>query len=183
MPEFVDAELRRQAKIVNFSLIYGKTPLRPFPGPGHLHGPGGQVIEAYFQRFSGFKAFHDRALKEARKNGFVTTLWVAAGHPGDHSKNRMNLPGRGADGHQHHLPGLGRRPDQGGHDQAGAGPFGTAPLGQDAPPGPRRAGFGGGGGEVEKTAALVKETMERAGDLRVPLLVELGWGSNWDEAH
>ncbi len=37
--------------------------------------------------------------------------------------------------------------------------------------------------ELEETAALVKEVMERAGRLRVPLVVDLGWGKNWDEAH
>ena len=184
MPEFVDAELRRQAKIVNFSLIYGKTPYGLSQDLGISTAQAAKFIEAYFQRFSGFKAFHDRALKEARKNGFVTTLWGRRRFiPEINSKNRMNrqagermaintiFQGSAADLIKVAMIKLERALSEQRlsarmllqvHDEL------VLEVGE---------------GEVEKTAALVKETMERAGDLRVPLLVELGWGRNWDEAH
>jgi len=37
--------------------------------------------------------------------------------------------------------------------------------------------------EIEKLSALVKEAMEGVIELKVPLIVDIGYGSNWAEAH
>jgi DNA polymerase-1 len=37
--------------------------------------------------------------------------------------------------------------------------------------------------ELEQTAKVVKQTMEAAARLSVPLVCDTGWGPNWDEAH
>ena len=184
MPGMVDAELRRQAKIVNFSLIYGKTPYGLSQDLGISTAQAAKFIETYFQRFSGFKAFHDQALKEARRNGFVTTLWGRRRFiPEINSSNRMQrqagermaintiFQGSAADLIKVAMIRLDRALEKEGlsarmllqvHDEL------VLEVEE---------------GELEQTRDLVKVTMEQAGELRVPLLVELGWGSNWDEAH
>ena len=184
MPGMVDAELRRQAKIVNFSLIYGKTPYGLSQDLGISTAQAAKFIEAYFQRFSGFKNFHDQALKEARQNGFVTTLWGRRRFiPEINSSNRMSrqagermaintiFQGSAADLIKVAMIRLDKALDKEGlsarmllqvHDEL------VLEVEE---------------GELERTRELVKETMEQAGALRVPLVVELGWGKNWDEAH
>ena len=74
-PMMVGAEERRRAKAVNFGIVYG---LSPFGLSNQLGIPQKEAkayIEAYFQLYSGVKKFIDKTIKEARKNGHVTTLF------------------------------------------------------------------------------------------------------------
>ena len=73
-PEEVTPAMRRVAKTTNFGIIYGQG---PYGLARQLKIPNEEAaafIEAYFQRYPGVKAFIDRTIAEARKNGAVTTL-------------------------------------------------------------------------------------------------------------
>jgi DNA polymerase-1 len=73
-PEEVTSAMRRVAKTTNFGIIYGQG---PYGLARQLKIPNDEAaafIAAYFQRYPGVKAFIDRTVAEARKNGAVTTL-------------------------------------------------------------------------------------------------------------
>ncbi|MGD0999817.1 MAG: DNA polymerase I [Candidatus Brocadiia bacterium] len=73
-PEEVTPAMRRVAKTTNFGIIYGQG---PYGLARQLKIPNEEAaafIEAYFHRYPGVKAFIDRTVADARKNGSVTTL-------------------------------------------------------------------------------------------------------------
>jgi DNA polymerase-1 len=73
-PELVTSEMRRQAKVINFGIIYGMSAF----GLAKQLGVGNRVaqdfIHRYFQRHARVKAYLEETLEEARRQGRVTTL-------------------------------------------------------------------------------------------------------------
>ncbi len=72
--EAVTSEMRRRAKAVNFGVIYGQT---PFGLAKQLRIPqeeAAQFIDSYFARYPGIHTFFDQVLAECRKVGFVQTI-------------------------------------------------------------------------------------------------------------
>jgi len=73
-PELVSADMRRQAKVINFGIIYGMSAF----GLAKQLGVGNRLaqdfIRRYFARHPQVKAYLDRTLEEARRQGWVTTL-------------------------------------------------------------------------------------------------------------
>ena len=72
--EEVPPELRARAKTINFGVIYGMGPQRLAAQTGLTTKEAAKFIEAYFETFSGVKQFLDRTLEEAAAKGYVTTL-------------------------------------------------------------------------------------------------------------
>jgi len=70
----VTPEMRRQAKAVNFGIIYGLSPFGLSRSIGVSIAEAGRFIEAYFERYPGVARFIDEVLRRARADGFVTTL-------------------------------------------------------------------------------------------------------------
>ncbi len=70
----VTAEMRRVAKIVNFSLIYGKTAYGLSRDLGLSVGEAERFIDDYFARYRGVRAFTAEVLDRAERDGFVTTI-------------------------------------------------------------------------------------------------------------
>jgi DNA polymerase-1 len=74
-PELVTPDMRRQAKVVNFGIIYGMSgfglakQLRVTPRLAN------EFIRRYFAKYAGVKAYLDATLKQARDQGWVTTLF------------------------------------------------------------------------------------------------------------
>ena len=182
--EAVDREARRRAKTLNFGIIYG---MSAFGLAGRLGIPTGEakgVIDAYFARYPGILAAMERIKEEARQNKYVLSpfgrrLWIR----NIDDKNPAFRAGA--------------------ERQAINAPFqgGAAEVIKRAmvrvPRALREAGLSGclllqvhdelvlevPEAEVEATAALLKTVMEGVATLRVPLLVEVGSGRNWAEAH
>jgi DNA polymerase-1 len=70
----VDSNLRRQAKTINFGIIYG---ISPFGLATRLNIPNDvakKYIERYFQQYPGIKEYMQSAIDYARKHGYVKTL-------------------------------------------------------------------------------------------------------------
>ncbi|MBI1921340.1 MAG: DNA polymerase I [Geobacter sp.] len=72
--ELVTPEMRRQAKTINFGVIYGQTPFGLAKELGVAQKVARDFIDNYFARHSGARAFLDRCVTEAREKGYVTTL-------------------------------------------------------------------------------------------------------------
>ncbi|MEM7055584.1 MAG: DNA polymerase I [Bacteroidota bacterium] len=72
--EAVDDAQRRQAKTANFGIIYGISAFGLSQRLGIPKTEATAIIEAYFQKFPAIKAYIDRTIHQARKQGYVTTL-------------------------------------------------------------------------------------------------------------
>ena len=74
LPNMITTEMRRQAKVINFGIIYGMTPFRLSKELGISQKMAKIYIENYFRRYKGVKQFIEETIEEARKTGKVTTL-------------------------------------------------------------------------------------------------------------
>jgi DNA polymerase-1 len=180
----VSADQRRQAKTINFGIIYGMGALRLARSLDIPTKTAQAYITQYFTRYGGIKSYMDGVLVEARARGYVTTLQGRRRYVPDlHSKNTqlaaaaermaVNAPiqGTAADLIKMAMVAIDRRLTQEKlrtrmllqvHDE----------LLFEVPE-----------GEVERVKKLVRELMEGVISLRVPLQVDLGTGKNWAEAH
>jgi DNA polymerase-1 len=68
-------ELRRRAKIINYALLYGKTAFTLARDIGVTPGVAQEFIDAYFGGFPRVRQFIDRTIDQARANGFVETMF------------------------------------------------------------------------------------------------------------
>ncbi len=71
----VTPEMRSRAKAVNFGIIYGISDYGLARNTGVSRKEAGQYIELYFSRYGGVKEYMDRMVAEARRLGYVTTLF------------------------------------------------------------------------------------------------------------
>lgn len=70
----VTHSMRNVAKIINFSIIYGKTAFGLSKELDISRKEAESFIESYFKMYEGVKAFKDRTINEAREKGYVTTI-------------------------------------------------------------------------------------------------------------
>ncbi|MDR6879056.1 DNA polymerase I [Bacillus sp. 3255] len=70
----VDANMRRQAKAVNFGIVYGISDYGLSQNLDITRRDAAQFIEQYFAVFQGVRKYMDDIVKDARANGYVTTL-------------------------------------------------------------------------------------------------------------
>jgi DNA polymerase-1 len=73
-PELVTPEMRRQAKVVNFGIIYGMSGFGLAKQLGVGNRIANEFIQRYFAKYSGVKAYLEETLQQARERGWVTTL-------------------------------------------------------------------------------------------------------------
>ncbi|MAF49476.1 MAG: DNA polymerase I [Rhodospirillales bacterium] len=182
--EGMDPMVRRQAKAINFGIIYGISAFGLARQLGIGRGEAAAYIDAYFERYPGIRAYMDQAKEQAREHGYVTTLYGRKCHaPGIEDKNsaRRNFAERAAI----------NAPIQGGAADIIKRAMIRLP-GELAAAGLRAAMllqvhdeliFEVPETELEATAELVKRIMESVAQLDVPLVVDTGHGANWDEAH
>ncbi len=72
--EQVTPELRSRAKAVNFGIVYGISDFGLARDIKVSRAEAGKYIRSYFERYSGVKEFIDRKIAEAREKGYTTTL-------------------------------------------------------------------------------------------------------------
>ena len=175
-------ELRRRAKIINYALLYGKTAFTLARDIGVTQEAAQQFIDAYFAGFPRVRAFIDRTLEEARASGVVKTMFGRIRRvPSLTSRNvqerqsaereAVNMPIQGTaadilkramiDVHAALKPKKDARMILTVHDE----------LLFEVPK--------ASAGEI---ADLVREKMQSAAALKVPLTVDVGIGENWKDA-
>ena len=180
----VTKEMRRKAKTANFGIIYG---ISTFGLAERLNIPRSeakQLIDGYFETFPRVKQYMEQSIEVAREKGYVETLngrkrmlpdinshnSVVRGYA---ERNAINAPiqGSAADIIKIAMVRIFDRFEREGlqakmilqvHDELNF----TVPL-----------------TEIDTVSRIVKEEMERAATLRVPLIADTGTGSNWLEAH
>ena len=182
-PDLVTVEQRRAAKTINFGILYGMSAF----GLGQaLHIPqkeADKFIKAYLDQFPGVRQYVEDTQKSAEKEGKVETLygrvrWL----PDIQSKNwnlrenarRMainaRIQGTAADLLKKAMIAIDRRLREE-HPDARLLLTVHDELVFEVPE-----------GQVEPVAKLVKEEMEGVAELKVPLVVDTGWGKSWYDA-
>lgn len=71
----IDKELRRRAKAINFGIIYGISAFGLAAQIGSSREEAKEIIQRYFKTYPGIEAYMTRTKEEARKNGYVETLF------------------------------------------------------------------------------------------------------------
>ncbi len=184
-PEMVTDEQRRQAKTINFGVIYGMSAFGLAKQLGIGRREAQAFIDAYFARYPGIQAFMDaKHRRGARAAVRDHPARPALRGPRDSQPERRDPRLRRAQRHQLPGAGFGRRHHQGRHGQAFTGGWprsgwrrkwccrSTTNWSSRC----RRA-------ELDAVRELVRDGMEGAVTLTVPLAVEIGVGRNWREAH
>ncbi len=92
-PLMVTADHRRQAKVVNFGIVYGLSPFGLSQSLGITPGEARQFIDAYFEKYKGVRAFIDKTLEEARRDQKVKTLFGRIRPIPDINSKNSNLRG------------------------------------------------------------------------------------------
>jgi DNA polymerase I len=179
-PLMVTPDHRRQAKVVNFGIVYGLSAFGLSQQLGIEPAEAKLFIANYFEKYKGVRAFIDKTLEEARRDLKVKTLHGRIRPIPD--INSKNFSQRGfAERTAVNTPLQGTAADL----------IKVAMIRIDAALQERKLKsrmtlqvhdelvFEIPEKEVETMQALVREHMERVHDLAVPLLVEIGIGQNW----
>lgn len=182
--EQVTADLRRSAKAINFGLIYGMSAFGLAKQLGLGRNQAQEYIDLYFSRYPGVKQYMDDTRELAKEQGYVETLWGRRLYlPEIHSKNaaRRQYAERTAI----------NAPMQG----SAADIIKLAMIAADAWLQEQQTDakmimqvhdelvFEIAHDKVEDYSTIIRRLMSGAATLDVPLLVDIGVGINWDEAH
>jgi DNA polymerase-1 len=180
-------ELRRRAKIINYALLYGKTAFTLSKDIGVPQQAAQEFIDAYFAGYPLVRAYIDQTLAEARVSGVVRTITGRRRLvPELQSKNGQVRAA--AERETVNMPVQGTAADvlkKAMIDVAAA----LADRNRSRPEPSRmiltvhdELLFEAPEGEAGSVAELVRDVMERAMPLSVPLTVDVGIGANWNEA-
>jgi len=179
-PLMVTPEHRRAAKVVNFGIVYGLSAFGLSQNLGIESSEARKFIDAYFEKYSGVRAFIDATLEQARRDGKVKTLFGRIRPIPDINSKNTNQRGF-AERTAVNTPLQGTAADL----------IKLAMIRIDDEMRKRRLRsrmtlqvhdelvFEVPEGEAEGMTVLVRQQMENAHELEVPLLVEIGVGANW----
>lgn len=182
--EEVDGTQRRNAKAVNFGIIYGQSAFGLSQSLGIPRKEAADIIDEYFRQYSGIKKYMNDTMNFARENGYVQTLKgrrrylrdinsANATVRGFAERNAINAPiqGTAADmikiaminiHHDFKEQELKSKMTMQVHDEL---VFDVLLS------------------ELNKVKPIVEERMKTALETTVPIVVEIGTGGNWLEAH
>jgi len=186
----VNRETRNQAKTINFAILYGSSSWGIAGRLGVSKEDGKAIIDRYFERFPGIRAYIHSTLAFAREHGFTKTLFGRKTHfePNIRSPN-PSIRG-GAERAAINAPLQGTSADlikramarmDGALAEAGLADVKMLLQVHD------ELVFEVPEGREEAAAAVIRRVMTTAHEpalkLDVPLDVDVGWGRNWGEAH
>ena len=179
----VTPQLRSRAKAVNFGIVYGQQAYGLATSLKIGRAEAQEMIDRYFDAYPGVRAYLDESVRLAHERGWATTMYGRKRHIKEfRQKNKqliafgertaMNHPmqGTAADIIKIAMVQVERRLREEGlssrlvlqiHDELDL----EVPI-----------------GELEAASELVRSTMEGVAQLRVPLIAEVSYGSNWAEA-
>jgi DNA polymerase-1 len=182
-PLMVTPQARRDAKVVNFGIVYGISPFGLAAQLGIPQSEAAKYIKNYFERYAGVRRFIDETISEVRRTGITRTLFgrerpipdINSRNPnarGFAERTAVNSPlqGTAADLIKLAMVRIDACLESGGyraamllqvHDE----------LVFECPP-----------EEIDAVSEMVRREMENVHELKVPLAVDVGIGDNWRDA-
>ncbi len=183
-PDAVSKEQRRSAKAINFGLIYGMSAFGLARQLDISRSEAQEYVDRYFARYPGVKAYMEQTREQARAQGYVETVFGRRLYlPEINARNAMrrqyaertaiNAPmqGTAADIIKRAMiemdrvlqtTGMNVRMIMQVHDEL------VFEVAEDI---------------LQESVDIIKNSMAGAAELAVPLVVDVGVGDNWDEAH
>ncbi|MWV44004.1 DNA polymerase I [Paenibacillus sp. HJL G12] len=181
--EEVDSNMRRSAKAVNFGIVYGISDYGLSQNLNITRKEAARFIDQYFDAFSGVRRYMDDIVKDAKRDGYVTTLLERRRYLPEINASNFNLRSF-AERTAMNTPIQGTAADI----------IKLAMVHMDAALAEKKLKsrmllqvhdelvFEVPADELELMKKLVPETMEKALALSVPLKAEVSYGMNWYEA-
>ena len=178
----VTSEMRARAKTINFATIYGQGAHALSRQLKITHAEGKEFIDRYFERFRGVREYLDRSVEFARQHGYAETIFKRRRYIPELRERNFNIRAFGERT-------AANSPIQGSaadlikiamihiRDRLLDERFSARMLLQVHD----ELVFEVPYQELESVGALVKDEMEHAASLSVPLLVDVGTGANWVE--
>lgn len=180
----VTSDQRRNAKAVNFGIIYGQSAFGLSQNLGISRREAAEIIDQYFAQYSGVRAYMSKAVESAKEKGYAETILKRRRYLRDINsanmtvrgfaeRNAINAPIQGSAADMIKIAMIHIQKDI--EDQKLSGKMIMQvhdELVFDVPK-----------NEVETFKRIISERMTKAITLRVPIEVEIGEGSNWLEAH
>lgn len=182
-PEDVTPNMRRQAKAVNFGIVYGISDYGLSQNLGITRKQAQQYIDTYFEKYPGVKKYMEEIVREAKDQGFVETLYHRRRYLNDINSRNFNLrsfaertaintpiQGSAADILKLAMINMAERLKEEQleatmllqvHDE----------LVFEVPE-----------NELDKLQKIVKEVMENTVSLNVPIITDSSWGKTWYDA-
>lgn len=180
----ISREMRNHAKVVNFSVIYGVSPFGLSKQADISIKEAAEFIDKYFESYPGVKTYFDKMTEFAKEHKYVETI-KGRKRPVPEIDSKVSFRREGAERVAVNSPIQGTSADMikiaminiekefkeknlktkmimQVHDEL------VFEVPED---------------EKEIVEKIVKDKMENAIDLKVPIVVDVGWGSNWEEAH
>jgi DNA polymerase-1 len=180
----VDSNQRRNAKAVNFGIIYGQSAFGLSQSLGIPRKEAAEIIENYFAQYPGIKRYMNDTMNFARENGYVCTLMGRRRYLRDINSANMTVRGF-AERNAINAPIQGSAADMikiamiNIHRELKAQDLDARMTMQvhdelvfDVP-----------NHEIEKVKPIIMHHMKTAIKTEVPIMVEIGTGLNWLEAH
>jgi DNA polymerase I len=176
--------MRRNAKMVNFGIIYGISAFGLSERLGISRGEAGSIINNYFKEYPGIKAYMNNQMEFARKNGFVETMLgrrrmlrdinssnsVVRGFA---ERNAINAPIQGSSADMIKIAMISI------HKELTEKALKSKMILQVHD----ELVFDAHKDELEVLKVIIEKNMKNALPLSVPVLVETNTGNNWLEAH
>ncbi|WPO84534.1 DNA polymerase I [Chryseobacterium sp. JJR-5R] len=182
--EEVSKTQRGQAKTVNFGILYGQGAFALAEQTGLSRSEAKQMIESYFATYPNLKAYMAEQVKKARETGYVETILGRKRHLKDISSNNFVV-------RAHAERNAVNAPIQG--SAADVVKMAMIKIQKELEKEKMQTRmllqvhdelvFESPVDEVELATNIIKMEMENAIETQVPLLVEVGVGNNWLEAH
>ena len=183
-PEVVTADMRRQSKTVNFGIVYGISAFGLAERLDILRAEAAQMIEQYFEEYPGVRRYMDEQIVFAREHGYVETIMGRRRYLRDINsksaaarqaaeRNAINSPIQGSAADMIKLA------MQRIHSQQVARGWRTRMLLQVHD----ELVFDLHRDEEEEVKEVVAQAMMTALPMSVPIVVEMGTGDNWLDAH
>jgi DNA polymerase-1 len=182
--EEVDRQMRIKAKSVNFGIIYGQSAFGLAQNINISRSEAREIIDAYFEQYPKIKAYMDHSIESAKKLGYVETIKKRKRYlrdinssnsivRGAAERNAINAPiqGSAADVIKVAMINIHREMNK------------LKPKSKMLLQVHDELVFDVYKDELEDMKALVREKMEHAVELKVPLVVEMNAAGNWLEAH
>ena len=183
-PDEVDREMRTKAKSVNFGIIYGVSSFGLAQNINSSRSEAKEIIDSYFAQYPGVRQYMDQSIENARKQGYVETIMKRRRYlrdinssngivRGAAERNAINAPIQGSAADIIKLAMINI------HRQMEKENFSSKMLLQVHD----ELVFDARKDELDRLKILVRQNMEHAVKLDVPLIVEMNAADNWLDAH